>query len=91
MYSLRVCRGTAPTLLIGDPAAAFFHVDAGTVDQVESLVRLNELTASCTYPGGSPLAVCEMPAPFDFPPGKQLRFDARIIPIKLPMRSALLI
>jgi len=29
--------------------------------------RSNELTASRTYLGRDPLAVCEMPAPFDFP------------------------
>src|SRR5262249_23476488 len=73
--------GTAPALLIGNSAAVPFHVDAGTVDQVESLVRSDELTASRTYLGRDLLAVCEMPAPFDFPPRKQFRFDARIVPI----------
>jgi hypothetical protein len=68
-----------------------FHVDAAAVDQVESLGRSDELTASRTNLGRDLLAVCEMPAPFDFPPGKQFRFDVRIIPIKLPMRGALLI
>jgi hypothetical protein len=81
----------APALFIGNPAAVSFHVDASAVDQVESLVRSNELTASRTYLRRALLAVCEMPAPFDFPPSKQFRVDARIVPIKLPMRSTLLI
>jgi hypothetical protein len=35
----RVRRGAAPALLVCDPAAVFFHVDASAVDQVEGLVR----------------------------------------------------
>jgi hypothetical protein len=35
----RVRRGAAPALLVCDPAAVFFHVDASTVDQGEGLVR----------------------------------------------------
>jgi hypothetical protein len=87
----RVCRGTAPALFIGDPAAASSHVDAGAVDQVEGLVRSKEPIASRTYLGRGPLAVCEMPSPFDIPPGEQFCLDAGIAPIKLSMRGALLI
>jgi hypothetical protein len=35
--------------------------------------------------------VCEMRSPFDIPPGQQFCLDAWIVPIKLPMRGALLI
>jgi len=66
-------------------------VDARAVDQVEGLVRSNELTASRTYLSRGPLAVCEMPSPFDIPPGQQFCLDAWIVPIKLPMRGSLLI
>jgi hypothetical protein len=84
-------RGTAPAVFIGDPAPVPFHVDTGAVDKIESLVRPHKLTASLTYLGRDLPAVCEMPAPFDFPPGKQFCFDARMVTIKLPMRGPLLI
>jgi hypothetical protein len=66
-------------------------VDASAVDQVKGVVCSNELTASRAYLGWDPLAVLEMPAPFDFPPGKQFRIEAGIACLKLPMRGAFLI
>ena len=58
-----------------------FHVDAGAVDQVESLVRSNELTASRTYLGRDLLAVdwaaTSLGPPQDWP--QSLRTVVRVL------------